>query len=61
MSTRLNIRRRTAVALVLATLIGTSPGFGQQGHPLSGSWHGEWGPPGDRTDLTVIINRNNFV
>jgi hypothetical protein len=29
----------------------------QEGHPLVGSWHGDWGMnPKDRTDLTVIID-----
>jgi hypothetical protein len=46
----------SGVAAMAATLIAASPSFGQQGHPLSGSWHGEWGPPADRTDLTVIMD-----
>lgn len=30
----------------------------QQGHPLSGSWHGNWGLPGseEHVDLTVIMD-----
>lgn len=44
------------VTAVAAALMVASPGIGQQGHPLAGSWHGEWGPPGDRTDLTVIMD-----
>ena len=46
----------SGVAAAAATLMAASPGLGQQGHPLSGSWHGEWGPPGDRMDLTVIMD-----
>jgi hypothetical protein len=53
---RIRTVARPGVAFVAITLIGVSPGFGQQGHPLSGSWHGEWGPPGDRADLTVIMD-----
>ena len=49
-------RALSAVAVMAAAMMAASPGFGQQGHPLAGSWHGEWGPPGDRTDLTVIMN-----
>jgi hypothetical protein len=31
--------------------------FAQEGHPLVGSWHGNWGPSAkDRTDITVIFN-----
>jgi hypothetical protein len=29
----------------------------QEGHPLVGSWHGNWGPnAANRTDVTVIFN-----
>ena len=44
------------IAVVAAALFVAGPILGQQGHPLSGSWHGEWGPPGGRKDLTVIID-----
>lgn len=28
----------------------------QEGHPLVGTWHGDWGPrPQDRTDVTLVI------
>jgi hypothetical protein len=28
----------------------------QEGHPLVGTWHGDWGPrPQDRTDVTFVI------
>ena len=44
------------VLVVFAML--TGPAFAQQGHPLVGSWHGEWGLPGsaDHMDLTVIMD-----
>lgn len=47
---------RWCIAAVTAMLIAATPASSQQGHPLSGSWHGEWGPPGDRTDLTLIMD-----
>ena len=31
--------------------------MGQEGHPLVGSWHGNWGPNAkDRTDVTFVLN-----
>jgi hypothetical protein len=32
--------------------------YAQEGHPLAGSWHGDWGTQNttDRMDLTVIID-----
>ena len=31
--------------------------FAQQGHPLSGTWSGEWGPvPAQRTAVTFVLN-----
>lgn len=46
-----------AIALVAVVSVVTGPAVAQQGHPLSGSWHGEWGQPDghDRMDLTVIV------
>jgi hypothetical protein len=32
------------------------PGFGQQGHPLTGTWNGDFGPsPTQRTQLTIVM------
>jgi hypothetical protein len=29
----------------------------QEGHPLSGTWHGTWGPNAtDRTDVTLVMS-----
>jgi hypothetical protein len=35
-----------------------TPLHAQEGHPLVGSWHGDWGPAEslDRKDLTVIMD-----
>lgn len=31
--------------------------FGQEGHPLVGTWHGTWGPGAkDRHDVTLVLN-----
>ena len=41
-------------ALLLALAFGA---FGQQGHPLTGTWSGDWGAaPGERTAVTFVLN-----
>ena len=46
----------------LLLLIAVTSGFGQEGHPLVGSWHGDRGPsPADRTDITVIMDWDGQV
>ena len=31
--------------------------FAQEGHPLRGTWHGNWGPNAkDRTDVTLVMD-----
>jgi hypothetical protein len=35
----------------------TLPVFAQEGHPLTGTWSGDWGPtPTQRTHLTLVLN-----
>ena len=42
------------LAAFLLTLV---PLMAQEGHPLLGSWHGDWGPNAkDRTDVAFILN-----
>jgi hypothetical protein len=49
--------RKTAAALigsviVLAVLVGSA----QEGHPLTGTWSGDWGPgPTQRTHVTMVM------
>lgn len=45
------------IAMIAMTLL-VRPVGAQQGHPLAGSWHGEWGPPESeqQMDLTVIMD-----
>ena len=39
-----------------------APVFAQEGHPLVGSWHGNWGTsPTARTDITVIMDWDGKV
>jgi hypothetical protein len=33
-----------------------APNFAQQGHPLTGTWNGDWGPnPTQRTQVTIVM------
>jgi hypothetical protein len=51
------MKPRTAVALVaLAALIalGTSA-LAQSGHPLKGSWSGDWGPTPDHRNRVLLV------
>jgi hypothetical protein len=37
-------------------------GLGQQGHPLTGTWNGDWGPSSaNRTQLTVVMSWDGKV
>lgn len=46
--------RRLAFALIYLTLAMTA--LAQQGHPLTGTWIGNWGPtPTQRTHLTFVL------
>ncbi len=48
--------RLTNSCLVLAFLIGV-PAFAQQGHPLTGTWSGDWGTAAThRTTITLVMN-----
>ena len=41
---------RTALALILLLFV-------QEGHPLVGTWHGEWGPSAThRNDVTLVLD-----
>jgi len=49
------------LALVLAGLI-AGPVVAQEGHPLVGSWHGNWGTSAtSRTDITVVMDWDGKV
>ncbi len=41
------------VALPVAVLAVTAAA--QEGHPLTGTWYGEWGPEGARNQVTIIL------
>ena len=49
-------RRKFHFSCVLA-LLGVASGFAQQGHPLTGTWSGDWGPSAtQRTQVTFVMN-----
>ena len=42
---------------LLATLMMVASAFAQEGHPLKGTWLGEWGPNAkDRNQVTVVLD-----
>jgi hypothetical protein len=44
-------------ALLLACLAMCAPVFSQQGHPLTGTWSGDWGPTStQRHQITFVMN-----
>jgi hypothetical protein len=43
--------------IVFSAALLALPLAAQEGHPLVGSWHGNWGPNAtDRSDLTVVMD-----
>src|SRR5713226_5533094 len=48
------VTRRVCAVVVMAAL--TVAVFAQEGHPVVGTWYGDWGPsPQQRHDVTVIM------
>lgn len=49
--------RKSAFVAALLLLAGIARVIGQEGHPLSGTWAGEWGPTNtQRNHLTLVMN-----
>jgi hypothetical protein len=52
---RKTVARRAYYFVLLLTI--ALAALAQQGHPLSGTWSGDWGSaPGERTALTFVLN-----
>ena len=50
-------RRAFHLVCLLACLGVVVPGFAQQGHPLTGTWNGDWGTtPTQRTKVTIVMS-----
>jgi hypothetical protein len=46
-----------ALFIFLASLMTAAAAFAQEGHPLKGSWIGDWGPnSNDRNPITIIMD-----
>jgi hypothetical protein len=51
------VRRWTWLLIVACIWLGMVPVLAQQGHPLTGTWIGDWGPAsGQRTAITLVMN-----
>ena len=57
--------RRFVFAVIMMVVFGAAAGrydrlaiaLAQEGHPLTGTWAGDWGPtPTERTRVTVVMN-----
>ena len=53
------MRMRLSVAVVLLLIAlpvaAVAVAAAQEGHPLTGTWYGEWGPEGARNQVTIIL------
>jgi hypothetical protein len=50
-----SIKIAAVVSLGVVVLMGVA--FGQEGHPLVGTWSGDWGPtPTHRNQVTIVMN-----
>ena len=51
------MRLKTCFALLLSVGALTGWTFAQEGHPLVGTWSGDWGPtPTHRNQVTIVLN-----
>ncbi len=49
-------RRMLQLGYLLTCLSVAAPSFAQQGHPLTGTWNGDWGAtPTERTPVTLVM------
>jgi hypothetical protein len=49
-------KRSLQLGCLLTCLSFAAPNFAQQGHPLTGTWNGDWGPtPAQRTPVTLVM------
>lgn len=48
--------RRNLLAVICAVALSALAAFAQEGHPLTGTWHGEWSPaPGQQTRIVLYM------
>ena len=52
----MHVRSIRLILLMVSFLI-LLPALAQEGHPLVGTWHGDWGPtPTHRNDVTLVLD-----
>jgi hypothetical protein len=49
------MRAKLFLTGLLLTLAAVLPVLAQEGHPLTGSWHGAWTPAGKRTPIMIYM------
>ena len=49
------MRIRAPHLLCLSLVLAAISALAQEGHPLTGTWAGDWGRPGDRMHLTLVM------
>lgn len=49
------MRIRAPHLLCLFLFAAVVPALAQEGHPLTGTWSGDWGAPGNRMHLTLVM------
>ena len=52
------MRNRASILLLLLSVLSwtSAPGLAQEGHPLTGSWTGDWGPSlTERNNITLVM------
>jgi hypothetical protein len=49
------VHRRALYSSLFFVLLAVVPGRAQQGHPLTGTWSGDWGPEGARRTATTLV------
>ena len=50
---------RKLVSFTLAGAAMAALALAQEGHPLTGTWHGEWGPAAKRQPIVMFLKWNN--
>src|SRR2546421_9695107 len=50
------MRKRARNLACVLLLFGVAGGVAQQGHPLTGTWTGDWGSSTQRNPVTIVMN-----
>jgi len=57
------MQRKLFWSFGLALLVSAAIGWAQEGHPLTGTWHGEWKQAGKATPVVILMrwDKQNLV